>query len=200
MKIIIFKDHQSWLAARRGKITGSKTGDVITKRGTGFKIGVYQLIAERLGIPPDDENPMERGHRLEPEAVARFQKETGKKMDTSLVMWVREDDESIGYSPDAFKGVTEAVEVKCLASRIHIEAFCTQQVPDEHKDQVIQAFVVNDKLRILYFVLYDPRVEAKDFFYLTVKRADVQEDVSRYLIEEARVLQYVRDMVNQITF
>ena len=54
------------MAAREGKITGSRLKDIIVKRGTGKKIGFYSLIAEKLGIPAEEgETPMERGSRLE---------------------------------------------------------------------------------------------------------------------------------------
>ena len=38
---------------------------------------------------------MDRGKRLEDYAVERFVKETGKKVNTDLVLWVRDDDENI---------------------------------------------------------------------------------------------------------
>src|SRR3990167_5082243 len=102
MKTFNFETREEWLAARRGKITGSRLKDLITKRGTGRKIGFYELIAEKLGIPADDESAMDRGARLETEAIEQFVKETGKKVDTSLVIWTRDDDENIAISPDGF--------------------------------------------------------------------------------------------------
>jgi hypothetical protein len=50
----------------------------LSKRGTGKKIGFYALIAEKLGVYDDSEAPMERGARLEKEALERFEKETGR--------------------------------------------------------------------------------------------------------------------------
>ncbi len=86
MKTLKFENQESWLEARKTKITGSRLKDIIVKRGTGQKIGFYELIAERLAIPSDGEDPMERGHRLETEALERFTQETGKEVDGSLVM------------------------------------------------------------------------------------------------------------------
>ena len=201
MKTLKFDDRESWLLARKGKITGSRAKDIIVKRGTGHKIGFYELIAERLAVGSDtDETPLERGVRLEPEALERFAKETGKKVDTSLVLWVREDDESIGYSPDGIVGKTEVIETKCLSSARHIEAWLTQEVPDDYKDQVNQAFIVNDKLKTLYLVFYDPRIPAKDFFYITIKRKDVQEKVTEYLEYERKIIEEVNRIVNELTY
>lgn len=198
-----YENREDWFAARRGKVTGSRLKDIIVKRGTARKIGFYELIAERLGIPADGEDPMERGTRLEPEAIERFAKETGKKVDTSLVIWTRDDDESIAISPDGFIGKKvpkEAVEAKCLSSARHIEAWLTKQVPSEYEYQVLQYFIVNDKLEKLHFVFYDPRVLAKDFFFLTVERKDVQEQVDEILAYQRQVIADVDDIVNQLTF
>ena len=142
-----YQNKESWLEDRKTKITGTRLGQIIIKRGTAPKKGFYDLIAERVALPPDNENPMDRGERLEEEAMARFAKETGKKVDTSLIMWVSEENESIAISPDGVIGQTEAVEAKCLNSSSHIEAWLTQKLPTEHYFQVIQYFIVNPKLK-----------------------------------------------------
>lgn len=203
MKVIQYETKEAWLEDRRTRITGSKLKDIVVKRGTGRKIGFYQLIADRLGIPADNESPMDRGNRLEKEAITVFSKQTGLKVDDSLQMWVRDDNESIAYSPD---GVVveidgnEAVEIKCLGSARHIEALLTQEVPDEYEFQKIQAFIVNDKLETLYFCFYDPRLLAKPFFYLTIKREDVQAQVNEYLEYQRNLIAEVNQIVNELTF
>lgn len=184
-----FATQEAWEEARLCKITGSKLKDVITKRGSGKKIGFYQLIADRLALPADGEYPMDRGTRLESEAIEMFSKETGKEVNTDLVMWLRDDNENIAISPDGFIGETEAVEVKCLGSARHIEALMTGAIPKDYEDQVIQYFVVNDKLQILYFVFYDPRLVTKQFFYLAVERD--QAKVDQYLEIERSILEEV---------
>jgi putative phage-type endonuclease len=200
MKTLKFSSKEEWLAARRGKITGSRLKDIVVKRGTGKKIGFYELIAERLGIAPDEENAMERGSRLESEAIEHFVKETDKKVDTSLVIWTRDDNDNIAISPDGFIGKKEAVEVKCLSSARHIEALITNQVPDEYQMQATQYFVVNDALKTLYFVFYDPRILSKPFFTIEVKREDKEEEITEYLEYQKKTLDEVDAIVNQLTF
>lgn len=200
MKTRKFETEEEWLSARRGKITGTRLKDIVVKRGTGKKIGYYELIAERLAVAPDDERAMDRGVRLEEEAVARFAEVTGKEVDTSLVIWERDDNESIAISPDASIGETEAVEVKCLSSARHMEAFLTKEIPDEYKMQVIQYFIVNDKLETLYSVFYDPRIPVKDYFVLETKRDAVQKDVDEYLEYQRMVIAEVNAVVNELTF
>ncbi len=200
MQTLKFDTREEWLLARRGKITGSRLKDIIVKRGTGYKIGFYELIAEKLGIPADDESAMDRGTRLEAEAIAEFVKETGKKVDTSLVIWTRDDEENIAISPDGFIGKTEAVEAKCLSSARHIEAWLTKQIPDEYEYQKIQYFIVNDKLKTLHFAFYDPRLLAKPFFTIEVNREDVKEEVEQYLAYQKKTIDEVNKIVNELTF
>lgn len=203
MQTLKFDNRDDWLAARRGKITGSRLKDVITKRGNGKKLAFYELVAERIAVPDDadvEENPMDRGARLEAEAIERFAKETSKKIDTSLVIWSRDDNENIAISPDGFMGKTEAVEAKCLSSALHIKAFITQEVPAEYEEQSLQYFIVNDKLKTLYFAFYDPRVPVKDFFTLTVQRKDVQEKIDQLLASQRETLTEVEEIVNSLTF
>lgn len=200
MKTLKFKDRESWLEGRRGKITGSRLKDIVVKRGTGFKLGYYELIAERLAIPPSEEKPMDRGTRLEEEAVTRFEKETGKKVNTSLVIWTRSDNEDIAVSPDGFIGKTEALEGKCLSSARHVEALLTGEIPAEYQEQAIQYFIVNEKLEKLYFCFYDPRLLVKDFFFLEMTRNSVAEKIEEYLEYQKNILARVDAVVNDLTF
>lgn len=202
MIIETFEDRWSWLEARRGKITGSRLESVLTRRGEGYKIGVYELIAEKLGLSVEKEDPLERGHRLEPEAIARFAADTGKTLNTTMVLWKREEDEDIALSPDAYtEDLTEAVEAKCLSSAKHLKTFFEQKLPEaEYESQALQYFIVNEKLETLYFVFYDPRLVAKDFFYLTITRKEKLAEIETYLAKEAAIMQYVREKVNELSF
>ncbi len=196
-----FEDNWSWLEARRGKITGSRLADVITKRGTGYKVGVYELIAEKLGISADGEDERERGHRLEPEAIERLIKETSIPFKTEKVLWKREEDEDIALSPDAFtEDLTVAGEAKCLSSAKHIKALIEQKVPEDYEYQALQYFIVNERLEKLYFCFYDPRLYTKDFFYLVITREEKLEEIDEYLAYEAKLLAFVREQVNAFTF
>lgn len=164
------------------------------------KIGFYELIAERLATEPEgDETPMDRGTRLEPEAMELFKQKTGKKIDDSLVIWTRDDNESIAISPDGFIGKKEAVEIKCLSSAKHIEALLTQKVPDEYEMQVIQYFVVNEDLQTLYFVFYDPRIPGHEMFHLEITRESVQAEVDTYLEYQRQTLKEVDEITLKLS-
>ena len=240
MTINKFEDRESWLSARRGKITGTRLQDLIVssaftkplimeeltacgidfdKKGTKEslsvllsplsranltskapkKIGYYELIAERLAIPPDDENCMDRGTRLEDEAIAYFTADTGKDVCADLVIWEREDNSSIAISPDGYIGMDEAVEIKCLGSARHIEALLTESIPKDYEEQVIQYFIVNDNLKTLHFIFYDPRLLAKPYFKFVVNRADVQEKVTEYIELERKTIEEIDEIVLKLS-
>ena len=200
MKIIKYNNEEEWFDGRRGKITGTKVKGIMPKtRGTGYKMGFYDLIAERIAVPSNLEDAMQRGKRLEELAIEEFEKKTGKKVDHSLVIWQREDMPEIAISPDGFIGEEEAVEVKCLSSGRHIEAWLTKQIPTDYKDQAIQYFVVNDKLQTLYFTFYDPRMP-HPIFWIEMHRKDVQDVVTAYLEAERNVLKEIAKIEEELTF
>lgn len=164
------------------------------------KIGFYELLAERLTDFTTDEDSMDRGHRLEKIAIEEFEKQTGKKVDGSLLLWERDDNGSIALSPDGMIGETEAVEVKCLKSAIHLKSFLENRYPYEYREQVLQYFIVNEKLEKLYFVMYDDRLITKKLFYFEIKRKDISRDIEKYLFIQKIILDEIDSIVNKLTF
>lgn len=200
------------MAARMGKITGSRLKDIIVKRGTEKKIGFFEVIAERVSTDPYgmamNETPMERGTRLEPEAIDEFEKATELKVDRTLVLWVREENEGIAISPDGFIGTTVAVESKCLSSARHLEAYIKHffwkrsvwdSVPSEYREQALQYFVVNDLLGTLHMVFYDPRITVMPYFKLTITRDMVAEEVLEALEYQRKEIKELDEIVNSLT-
>lgn len=200
MKVKYFATKDDWLDGRKGKITGSVLKDIVVKRGSGEKVGFYQIIADRIS-QKTDEDPMERGSRLEPEAIDVFSSKIGKDIDTSLVIWERDDNPSIAISPDGFMGETEAVEVKCLSGAKHIESYLTNKIPEEYHYQVLQYFIVNEKLETLYFVLYNPEMPEKiQMHYFIISRKDVQDQVDTYTAYQKEKLATIDEIINTLTF
>jgi len=181
MKILNSEQNtEQWLEDRKGKITGSKLKDIIVKRGTERKIGFYQLMADRLSIQEEYEDPMERGHRLEDEAIAEFEKLAKKKVE-QVGLCISDENDNIALSPDGLiktcKKYTEAVEVKCLNSAKHLQGYFEKKVPKEYLEQVYQYFIVNEDLDKLYFVFYDPRVTIKPTHWVEIDREDVEDEI-----------------------
>jgi putative phage-type endonuclease len=198
MKTInIDQNSDEWLSLRKGKITGSKLKNIVVSKGTGEKIGFYQLIADRLSIEDESEsdNAMNRGHELEEKAIKEFEKMTGKKVKPAG-MWISDDNENIACSPDGVISKTEAIEIKCLSASRHLEAYFTQEIPKEYEYQALQYFIVNENLDKLYFCFYDPRVIAKPFFFIEVERDE--EQVSFYKQYQLDKLAKVEEYINQL--
>jgi len=201
MKIKKFETKEDWLDGRKSKITGSRLKDIVVKRGTGEKIAYYEIIAERICTLEEEENPMDRGTRLEQEGIEKLQDATGKEFDTSLVLWEREDNNAIAISPDGFNGSTIAAEIKCLSSAKHIESYLTKKIPEEYTFQKLQYFIVNEELETLYFGFYDPRMPKKlELHYFVIERKDVQEDVDMYLAYQKEKLEKIEEIITELTF
>jgi hypothetical protein len=150
----------------------------------------------------EGEDKMLRGHELEPEAVALTEKELKKTFNKDLVIWGREDNESIALSPDAYlDDLTEAIEVKCLSSADHIKAIITKEWPEDYKFQVYQYFIVNDELETLHFVMYDPSFDEKlAYKRFEIKRDDVKLEVDKYLEYQKIKLMQINEIVNKLSF
>lgn len=201
MQIHKFNDEKEWLEFRKAKITGTKLKDILVKRGTSKKIGFYQLIADRLAIDGDDENAMERGHRLEAEAIDILSAQTGIKFNKDLVIITRDDNPAIAWSPDGFTDDRKiGAEVKCLKSALHIQAIIENKIPSEYREQSIQPFIVNDDLETLYFTFYDPRLVSRPFHFIEVKRADVEAEISLYKEYEEKTLKEVDFWVEKLAW
>ena len=129
---------------------------------------------------------MERGIRIEPDGIAEFEFLTGKTVEK--VGFCEDDDNpTIAQSPDGYikdTNDTEAIELKSMGGKNHIKLWLTDEVPDEYKWQVVQYFVVNDKLQKLYFVGYNPQIPVHPLHIIEVER-------NEELIKQAREAQKV---------
>jgi predicted phage-related endonuclease len=139
---------------------------------------IYEILAERLTVGVDDEyeNAMDRGNRLESDAIAEFELRTDKQVE---VIGFAEDDENpfIANSPDGLIGEDEAIEVKCMGGKNHIKLWLENKIPSEYYWQVIQYFVVNEKLQKLYFVGYNPDIPVHALHIIETTREELKEDI-----------------------
>lgn len=176
---------EEWHHLRKGKMTGT-TLKAIMGTPRARQEAIYEILAERLsvGVVMDEENAAERGKRLEPDAIAMFELETGKEVERTGFC---EDDTNpmIANSPDGLVvGAHEAVEAKCLGGKNHIKMWLTNAVPEEHFWQCIQYFVVNKELQKLYFVGYNPDIPVHTLHIIELTREELAES-----IKEAEVAQ-----------
>lgn len=95
-----------------------------------LKVGIdfWKFLAETMAEQPDNENPMERGHRLEPENIRLTLQQIGyeeKDCITDCGIWESDEDSRIACSPDAYQNSdnpTWAIECKSLGSAYHLQA------------------------------------------------------------------------------
>ena len=174
----IIQGTDSWHQLRKGKVTGTTLKAIM---GTKYarEQAYYEIIAERLttGLE-DDEHPMARGIRLEPDAVATFEFETGKSV-TRTGFCQNDEYENMAYSPDGLIGETEDVEIKCMGGKNHVKMWLKNEIPDEYWWQVVQAFVVNPKLEKRYFVGYNPNIPIHPLHIIEITREQVEDDAKK---------------------
>lgn len=91
-------------------------------------IDFWKLLAETMAEQPNGENPMERGHRLEPENIQLTLQHLGYPQEdctTDCGIWESDEDDRLACSPDAYQASekpTWAIECKSLGSAYHLQA------------------------------------------------------------------------------
>lgn len=187
-----------WQQLRKGKITGTGLKALM---GTPYARSeyFYEILAESLtvGVEEEYENPMDRGTRLESDALAAFQFETGKKVEK--VGFCEDDNESrIANSPDGLIGETEAVEVKCLGGKNHVRMWLENEIPKDYKWQVIQYFVVNPKLKKLYFFSYNPDIPVHPNHLIEVSRKTIEDGIKAAEEAQKQFIKEVNEKLKEI--
>lgn len=174
---------------------------------------IYKLIAQRIAKPinPNDYadrlngatySAMLRGQILEDEARELISEKLGKQIIPGRV-WQSEENEYMICSPDGeFEDETEAVEIKCLDSWKVVKAYYEKHPPSEYKPQILQYFVVNDKLKKLYFCIYsdvfsNPELGLQIF---ELNREDYKEEIEIVKRVENATLELVEKEVQKLMF
>lgn len=91
-------------------------------------IDFWKFLAETMAEQPNNENPMTRGHRLEPENIQLTLQQLGheqKDCITDCGIWESDEDPRLACSPDAYQASenpTWAIECKSLGSAYHLQA------------------------------------------------------------------------------
>lgn len=173
---------------------------------------IYKLIAQRIAKPinPNDYtlpegatySAMLRGQILEEEARELISEKLGKKIIPGRV-WQSEENEYMICSPDGeFEDETEAVEIKCLDSWKVVKAYYEKHPPSEYKLQILQYFVVNDKLKKLYFCIYSDVFTNPDLGLqiFELNREDYKEEIEIVKRVENATLELVEKEVQKLMF
>lgn len=153
----------------------------------------YKMVALELTGKVDEgeqveENPLERGHRLEPEARKVFEEKTGKKVD-EVGFVTLDEEERVGLSPDGLikngGEYTEGLEIKCPCAWKFIKYWVEDRVPEEYKEQVLDYFVQNDSINKVYLVIYNPQIEIHPYHVFEITRDQYSVDI--IILKEAQL-------------
>ncbi|MCK5015484.1 MAG: YqaJ viral recombinase family protein, partial [Candidatus Peribacteraceae bacterium] len=159
-----------------------RTRKMVVKANKDFE---YRMLAYELsnGTAPD-EDPRERGHRLEPESRLAFEDATGKKV-IEVGGISREDEPRIALSPDGLikkgKVYNESFESKSLAGWKHVMIWQEDIILDEHMEQCLDYFVVNDDAHTHYYTSYCPEIEMHPIHIVKIERKDYVDEIEMML-------------------
>lgn len=133
-------------------------------------IELWKFLAETLADQPDDENPMARGHRLEPENIQHTLHQLGYKPEdcvTDCGIWESDEDNRLACSPDAYENTenpTWAIECKSLGSAYHLQTVIPWMAHNLAADrQTTPPEIVDMAIRILPEYTLDPQANSLDF-------------------------------------
>jgi hypothetical protein len=133
-------------------------------------IDFWKFLAETMAEQPDSENPMARGHRLEPENITLTLQQLGyeqKDCTTDCGIWESDEDPRLACSPDAYQtseNPTWAIECKSLGSAYHLQAV----IPWMIHSQYIRQHTIPDNLadmaaQVLPAETTNPKATGMDF-------------------------------------
>lgn len=161
------------------RITEAETKNKHLKVGIDF----WRFAAETMAEQPNGENPMERGHRLEPENITLTLQQLGYRQEdciTDCGIWESDEDPRIACSPDAYENSenpTWAIECKSLGSAYHLQAVIPWMIhsqyirqhalPDDLTDaaaQVLPAATTSLQATGIDFVPDTYRAQALQYF------------------------------------
>lgn len=193
----IIQGTDNWHQIRKGKVTGTTLKAIMgTKKAK--EEAFYETIAQRLTTGLEsDEHPMDRGIRLEPDAIAMFEIEVGKNV-TRTGFCQHDDFENMAYSPDGLIGETEDVEIKCMGGKNHVKMWLTNKVPKEYWWQIVQGFVVNPKLEKRYFVGYNPDIPTHPIHIIIVTREMALKDIEKAEVAQKEFLNEVENKLLEL--
>lgn len=195
----IIQGSSEWLQKRKGVISGTVLKSLMgTPKAKQEQI--YETVAERLTLGVDDgdyESPMDRGIRLEDEAIAMFELEKGIVVEKTG--FVECDENSfIGYSPDGLIGEGEDIEVKCPLGKNYVKMWLKNEIPEEYIWQTVQAFIVNPKLKKRYFVGYHPDISIHPLHIIEVTRETIENKISEAKVAQEQFLEEVDKILKDL--
>lgn len=201
----VIQKTNEWDKLRQWKITWTRLKQVMWST-TVQKNLILELISEVLAPKWDtfENEAMIRWSWMEEEAREYYEKQTWEKVEE--IWFCTHDTKSyLGLSPDGFiktwENYWKAVEIKCMWPKNHIKCILDNKIPAEYKWQVINYFIVNQDLKELDFVIYNPDIYIKklQFKVINIKREDIQEDINKAEEQLEKFIQKWQENINLLT-
>lgn len=158
---------EEWIAARLGRVTGSRVKDVMTK-GRGKEPSatrrnyMMELLCERLtGSRADGftSAAMQRGTELEPIARSAYELYAGEDVDeVGLILHPAID--GMGASPDGLVGATGMLEIKCPNTATHIATLQSGRHDQQYEWQMLAQMSCTGR-EWVDFVSFDDRLPSE---------------------------------------
>lgn len=196
---------EEWFAARLGKVTASRIGDVMAKTKTGYSASranyMAQIIVERMTGKQTEmftNAAMQWGTDTEPLARAAYEAKNNVMVDEVGLI----DHPNIamsGASPDGLVGEHGMVEIKCPNTATHIETLLTGKIDEKYIYQMQWQMACTGR-KWCDFVSFDPRMdEDLQLKVIPVKRDDeliktIESEVIKFLFETAEKIRSLNSL------
>lgn len=198
---------EAWRSARLGRVTASRTADVMATTKTGYSASranyMAQLITERLTQTPTEgfSSPaMQWGTDTEPQARMAYELMTGESVvETGFIP--HPTIAGFGASPDGLVGSDGLIEIKCPNSATHIETLLAGKVPSKYMIQM-QVQMMCTGREWCDFVSFDPRMPGDMNFWMQrvhadhASQTDIKAEVIKFLSDLEMKLQQLREKFN----
>ena len=169
-----------WFAARAGRLTGSRAGDMLATIKSGEAAARRdlrtQLVVERLTGHPQEDSfinaAMQWGIDHEADAFAAYEAHSGNLV--RRTGFLLHTEHLIGCSLDGdVEDFTGIVEIKCPKSATHYGYLKAGAVPASHRPQILHNLWVTGA-QWCDFISYDPRFpEGRQLFVVRVPRVEL---------------------------
>jgi hypothetical protein len=189
-----------WYAARAGKATASRAGDMLAKIKAGEAAGRRnyrtQLVAERLtGLPQEQSyvsKYMERGAELEDTAIPAYEAFTGNLVKRSGFIALNAIE--AGCSLDGHLGDFETlVGVKCPLPATHVSYWRAARLPPEYVPQVTHELWVTGARKYHFLSYNESFPEELQLFLIECDRSEF--DVEQH---EKETLQFLAEVEAEV--
>src|SRR5690606_529488 len=142
-----------WLEARRGIVTASTVGKLLTATGKvadndTSRALTHALIAERITGRVEYSAPsrdMQRGTLLEPYARDLYASHYAPVQEIGFMRFENTNGSVIGYSPDGLVGEDGLIEIKSRTPRIQVDTILADRVPAANMAQLQAGLFVDRK-------------------------------------------------------